>query len=181
MNNIQKLIEAVALGDKEQQAAAFAAIMQEKTRSAIEVKTIETAGKIYNTKKAIEETIEEAIEDVVEETEEETLTEARVKIPADIDGMVELLDKAKDIRLSGQDYDRILKALPAKTLQTWIHDAAFKHKDFQPAYAVGYQAGMGRGFPKKGGLEGNNPFKKNTLAFHAWMTVGQDGFTNGQG
>jgi len=181
MNNIQKLIEAVALGDKEQQAAAFAAIMQEKTRSAIEVKTIETAGKIYNTEEAIEEAIEEVIEDVVEETEEETLTEARVKIPADIDGMVELLDKAKEIRMSDKDYERMLKALPAKQLADWVHNAAFKHKDFQPAYAVGYQAGMGKGFPKKGGLEGNNPFKKNTLAFHVWMTIGEDGFTNGQG
>jgi hypothetical protein len=55
MNNIQKLIDAIALDDKEKAENAFASIMHDKVRTAIDVKTIETAEKIYNAKEVIEE------------------------------------------------------------------------------------------------------------------------------
>ena len=55
-NNIQKLIAAVSLGDEKEMGQAFASIMQDKVRAAIDIKNIEVAEKIYNA----EETIEEA-------------------------------------------------------------------------------------------------------------------------
>lgn len=167
MNNIQKLIDAVALDDKEEMANAFSAVMQDKVRTAIDVKTIETAEKIYNA----EETEAEA---------EETLTEARIEVPADEKEMKELLDKAKGIRANERDYQMMLKKLKPKQAEEF-NELAFWHDDYNGAYKVGYQAGMGRGFPKSGGLAGNNPHKKNTLGYWLWMAVGKDGFINGGG
>ena len=131
MNNIQKLIDAVALGDKEEMANAFSTVMQDKVRTAIDVKTIETAEKIYN----------------AEETElevEETLAEAKITVPSDEKEMKELLDKAKGIRANERDYQAMLKKLKPKQVEEF-NELAFWHDDYNGAYKVGYQAGMGKG------------------------------------
>ena len=161
MNNIQKLIDAVALGDKEQMADAFSAVMQDKVRTAIDVKTIETAEKIYNAEQT-------------ESENEETLSEAKIEIPADSKGMKGFLDKAKTLRASQKDYDQSMANLDLKQF-TEFDKIARGHKDFKKAYELGYDMGMGEGLPKRGGLEGNNPHKKNTLAYHIWMDLAGQG------
>ena len=61
MNNIQQLINALSLGDKEETNKAFAEVMQDKVRHAIDVKNIEVAEKIYNSEETIEESSEVTI------------------------------------------------------------------------------------------------------------------------
>ncbi len=61
MNNIQQLVNALSLGDKEETNKAFAEVMQDKVRHAIDVKNIEVAEKIYNSEETIEESAEVTI------------------------------------------------------------------------------------------------------------------------
>ncbi len=168
MNNIQKLIDAVALGDKEQQAAAFAAVMQEKARTAIEVKTIETAERIYNAPEA---------ETVTESKEVEEITEAKLEVPTDEKDMKAFLDNAKKVRATSRDFVNAMKPLDLKQFAKFDKHAR-DHKDFAGAYDIGYDAGMGYGLPKGGGLEGNNPHKKNTVAHHLWMDIAGQGMAD---
>ena len=52
------------------------------------------------------------------------------------------------------------------------------HKDFDKAYELGYDAGMGYDLPRPGGFEGNNPHKKNTFAYWLWMDVAGQGMSD---
>ena len=251
MNNIQKLIDAIALDDKEEMGTAFASIMQDKIRTAIDVKNIEVAEKIYNTKETVEESAEVTISvDDVSLTEAlragkgkttidadyigdsyftnvsqrqfkikikptgkstaditgekkniiaflqsddygmddrdikdlfpellESLTEATIEVPTDEKGVKQFLDKAKKLRSTEKDFNQSMKPLDLKQF-AMFDKIARGHKNFDKAYGLGYDAGMGYDLPKGGGLEGNNPHKKNTFAYYLWMDIAGQGMND---
>ena len=285
MNNIQKLIDAVALDDKEEMGTAFASIMQDKIRAAVDVKTIEVAEKIYNAEETIKEASEEVllerdsalvdmikysgptglfskkiakvitdddeaalfptgmvtrdgiamqkilldyiadkmgtdpkekfgpyfdrvdlvgpgrkgktalrgaldpkkkfkIKDLIkalktfkEEVGEEELAEATIEIPTDEKAIKQFLDKAKMMRATEKDFDQSMKPLDLKAFAKF-DKIARDHKDFKDAYQTGYDSGMGYDLPKGGGLEGNNPHKKNTFAYSLWMDIAGQGMND---
>jgi len=168
MSNTQKLIDAISLGNEEDQSAAFASIMQDKVRAAIDVKTIETAERIYNAPKA---------ETVTESKEVEEITEAKLEVPSDEKDMKAFLDNAKKVRATSRDFVNSMKSLDLKAFGKFDKHAR-DHKDFKDAYQTGYDAGMGNDLPKGGGLEGNNPHKKNTVAYHLWMDIAGQGMAD---
>ena len=251
MNNIQKLIDAVALDDKEEMGTAFASIMQDKIRSAVDVKTIEVAEKIYNAEETIEESTEVTISvdnvaltealragrgkttidvdyigdsyftnvsqrkfkikikptgnttaDITGEKKNiiaflqsddygmddldikdlfpqllESLTEAKIEIPTDEKAIKQFLDKAKMMRATEKDFNQSMKGLDLKAFAKF-DKIARDHKDFKDAYQTGYDSGMGYDLPKGGGLEGNNPHKKNTFAYYLWMDIAGQGMND---
>jgi hypothetical protein len=251
MNNIQKLISAVTLGDKEEMGKQFASIMQDKVRAAVDVKTIEVAEKIYNTEETITESAEVTISvdnvaltealragkgkttvdadymgdryftnvsqrkfkikikptgkstaDITGEKKDiiaflksddygmddrdikdlfpellESLTEAKIEVPTDEKDIKAFLDKAKMMRATEKDFQQSMKPLDLKQFAMFDKHAR-DHKDFKGAYEMGYDAGMGYDLPKGGGLEGNNPHKKNTFAYSLWMDIAGQGMND---
>lgn len=256
MNNIQKLLSAVTLGDKEEIGKQFASIMQDKVRAAVDVKTIEVAEKIYNTEETITESAEVTIsvdfgsltekvrpgrgkttvdvdldmsdsyftnvsqrkfkikikptgkstaditgekKDIIAflqsndygmddrdikdlfpellEASEEKLSEAKIEVPTDEKDIKAFLDKAKMIRATEKDFQQSTKPLDLKQFAKFDKHAR-DHKDFKGAYEIGYDAGMGYDLPKGGGLEGNNPHKKNTFAYSLWMDIAGQGMSD---
>lgn len=173
MSNTQKLIDAISLGNEEDQKNAFSSAMQDKVRSAINVKTIETAEQIYNAPKA--ETVTESKE--LEEDQE--LSEAKIEVPTDEKDMKAFLNNAKKVRASSRDFVNSMKSLDLNAF-TRLDKHARNHKDFNTAYELGYNVGTGgeETLPKPGGLEGNNPHRKNTYAYHLWMDMAGQGMAD---
>ena len=106
----------------------------------------------------------------------ESLNEAKIEIPADERGMKAILDKAKRLRATNNDFIRTMADLDLDQF-TMFDKLVRNHKDFAKAYELGYDLGLGGegDLPKPGGLEGNNPHKKNTLAYHIWMDAARQG------
>jgi hypothetical protein len=166
MSKIQNFINAVSLGDKDEMAKAFSDVMRDKAQQAINVATIETAEKIYNAPATETETVVESEE--IEEAEE--LLEM-VEVPTDKKDLKIFLDKAKRMRATEKDYIASMKSLDLKAFGVFDKHAR-DHKDFKDAYQTG------KNLPKKGGLEGNNPHKKNTYAYHLWMDIAGQGMAD---
>jgi len=110
-----------------------------------------------------------------ESTEE--LEEATIEIPTDEKDIKAMLDKAKQLRSTEKDFNQSMKLLDLKAFAKF-DKIARGHKDFIGAYGLGYDAGMGYDLPKGGGLEGNNPHKKNTFAYWLWMDVAGQGMSD---
>ena len=124
--------------------------------------------KIKDLIKALETFKEEVTES--EEVSEEKLSEAKIEVPTDEKDVKAFLDKAKSMRASEKDFQQSMKPLDLKAFAKFDKHAR-DHKDFKGAYEMGYDAGMGYDLPKGGGLEGNNPHKKNTFAYSIWMDI----------
>jgi len=107
----------------------------------------------------------------------ESLTEAKIEVPTDEKAIKQFLDKAKMMRATEKDFDQSMKPLPLKQF-AMVDKIARDHKDFNYAYQTGYDAGMGYDLPKGGGLEGNNPHKKNTFAYWLWMDIAGQGMAD---
>ncbi len=168
MSKIQNFIDAVSLGDKDDMAKAFSDVMRDKAQAAIDIATIETAERIYNAPEA---------ETVAESKDVEDLTEAKLEVPTDEKDMKAFLNNAKKVRATSRDFVNSMKPLDLKSFAKFDKHAR-DHKDFKDAYQTGYDTGMGNDLPKKGGLEGNNPHKKNTYAYHLWMDIAGQGMAD---
>ena len=69
-NNVKKIINSIALGDKEKADAAFKDLMRNKVKGAVDTKTIEVADEVYNVNEAhdAEESLyEDAINAILED------------------------------------------------------------------------------------------------------------------
>lgn len=102
------------------------------------------------------------------------LTEAKIEVPTDEKDIKAFLDKAKKLRATEKDFALSMLPLDLKTFAKF-DKLARDHKDYKGAYELGYDAGMGYDLPKGGGLEGNNPHKKNTFAYLLWMDIAGQG------
>ena len=107
----------------------------------------------------------------------EKLSEAKIEVPTDEKDIKAFLDKAKMMRASEKDFQQSMKPLDLKAFAKFDKHAR-DHKDFKGAYEMGYDAGMGYDLPKGGGLEGNNPHKKNTFAYSLWMDIAGQGMND---
>lgn len=105
------------------------------------------------------------------------VTEAKIEVPTDEKGIKQFLDKAKMMRATEKDFDQSMKPLDLKQFEMF-DKIARGHKDFDKAYDIGYDAGMGYDLPKPGGLESNNPHKKNTIAHWLWMDIAGQGMND---
>lgn len=73
-HNVKKIIDSIALGDKEQADTAFKDLMRNKVKDAVDTKTIEVADKVHNVTESIDESYdteddlyEEAIDSILED------------------------------------------------------------------------------------------------------------------
>lgn len=73
-NNVKKIIDSLALGDKEGADSAFKDLMQNKVRDAVDTKTIEVADKVHNVTESVnteddaeDALYEEAIDAILED------------------------------------------------------------------------------------------------------------------
>jgi len=102
-----------------------------------------------------------------------------VEVPADKKAMKTFLDKAKRMRITQKEYMATVKALGSDIKKYGEFDKLTRgHKDFKDARQMGYDMGMGNDLPKPGGLEGNNPHKKNTYAYHLWLDLAAEGMAD---
>jgi hypothetical protein len=127
---------------------------------------------IFDTWKDIEGEI-----DMMMMSEEVEISEAKIEVPTDEKAMKAFLDKAKSMRATEKDFQQSMKPLDLKQFAKFDKHAR-DHKDFKGAYEMGYDAGMGYDLPKGGGLEGNNPHKKNTFAYSLWMDIAGQGMSD---
>lgn len=107
----------------------------------------------------------------------ESLTEAKIEVPTDEKAIKKFLDKAKMMRSTEKDFDQSIKPLDLKQF-TMFDKIARDHKDYYRAYDLGYEAGMGYDLPYPGGIEANNPHKKNTYAYWLWMDIAGQGMAD---
>ena len=107
------------------------------------------------------------------------VTEAKIVIPPEASekGIRWIINKAKQLSATEKDFDQSMKPLNLKQFEIF-DKIARNHKDFDKAYDIGYDAGMGYDLPKPGGLEGNNPHKKNTFAYWLWMDIAGQGMND---
>jgi len=103
-NNVKKIINSIALGDKEKADAAFKDLMRNKVKGAVDTKTIEVADEVYNVNEAreahdaedslYEDAIDAILEDedanVAEMSDEELekILEDRFKTLSEKDGLL---------------------------------------------------------------------------------------------
>lgn len=73
-NNVKKIIDSLALGDKEKADSAFKDLMRNKVKDAVDTKTIEVADKVYNVTESVnteddteDALYEEAIDAILED------------------------------------------------------------------------------------------------------------------
>ena len=73
-NNVKKIIDSLALGDKEQADSAFKDLMRNKVKDVVDTKTIEVADKVYNVTESVnteddteDALYEEAIDAILED------------------------------------------------------------------------------------------------------------------
>ena len=73
-HNVKKIIDSIALGDKEQADTAFKDLMRNKVKDAVDTKTIEVADKVYNVEESLSDEdqredalYEEAIDAILED------------------------------------------------------------------------------------------------------------------
>jgi Zn-dependent M16 (insulinase) family peptidase len=73
-NNVKKIIDSLALGDKEEADSAFKDLMRNKVKDAVDTKTIEVADKVYNVTESVnteddteDALYEEAIDAILED------------------------------------------------------------------------------------------------------------------
>lgn len=72
-NNVKKIIDSLALGDKEEADSAFKDLMRNKVKDAVDTKTIEVADKIYNVTESVN--TEDDTEDALYEEAIDTILE----------------------------------------------------------------------------------------------------------
>lgn len=119
-NNVKKIINSIALGDKEEADIAFKDLMQNKVKGAVDTKTIEVADAVYNVNESSEEydaedaLYEEAIDAILEDgdisiiemsdEEVEKILEDRFKTLSEKPGLLKKIGKgiASRVTVSGR-------------------------------------------------------------------------------
>ena len=119
-NNVKKIINSIALGDKEKADDAFKDLMQNKVKGAVDTKTIEVADEVYNVNEACdsgaaedslyEDAIDAILEDedanVAEMSDEELekILEDRFKTLSEVGGLLKKIGKgiASRVTVSGR-------------------------------------------------------------------------------
>jgi len=125
-NNVKKIIDSLALGDKEGADSAFKDLMQNKVKDAVDAKTIEVADKVHNVTESVnteddaedalyeEALYEEAIDAILEdgditisemsEEELEKILEDKFNTLSEKDGLLKKIGKgiASRVTVSGR-------------------------------------------------------------------------------
>lgn len=120
-NNVKKIIDSLALGDKEGADSAFKDLMQNKVKDAVDAKTIEVADKVHNVTESVnteddaeDALYEEAIDAILEdgditisemsEEELEKILEDKFNTLSEKDGLLKKIGKgiASRVTVSGR-------------------------------------------------------------------------------
>jgi len=101
-NNVKKIIDSLALGDKEGADSAFKDLMQNKVRDAVDTKTIEVADKVHNVTESVN--TEDDTEDALyEEAIDAILEDGDITISEMSEEELEKILEAKFNKLKGGD------------------------------------------------------------------------------
>jgi hypothetical protein len=127
-NNVKKIINSIALGDKEKADAAFKDLMRNKVKGAVDTKTIEVADEVYNVNEACK--AQDAEDSLYEEAIDAILEDEDVNVAEMSDEELEkiLEDRFKTLGEAGL-LGKIGKAIASRVTVSGRADRAAKKAD----------------------------------------------------